>query len=104
MNLKPNTLIIGREDLYQQSSGKPIDLVTQVDVADDTLFTIYDLLLFIDENGQTKILKNRYGDRGETRFLRTLQRIQTNIKDAESMGYRIGVESIEPIIEMYTTI
>ena len=104
MSLKPNTLIIGREDLYQQSRGKPIDLVTQVDVADHTLCTTYDLLLFVDEKGQTKILKNRYGDRGEKRFLRTLQKIQTNIEDAESMGCHIGVASIEPIIEMYTTV
>lgn len=62
---KEETLILGREDMIETHKGKNILLI------DFTDFKISvrplkenGIILFIDNNGDTKILKNRFGDKG----------------------------------------
>jgi hypothetical protein len=64
-----NVLILGREDLINPVSKvtsklKPSELKSFVP---DTMRTIAkeSMVIFIDDNGETKILKNRYGDEGK---------------------------------------
>lgn len=55
-------LIYGREDMIYGCHKKDIQ---DIDSNDFTFsikpFQIYGIILFIDDGGQTKILKNRYG-------------------------------------------
>lgn len=38
------------------------------------------ILLFIDDNGETKILINEYGDKGDTHYNKILSELKDNIK------------------------
>jgi hypothetical protein len=55
--------------------------------------------LFIDDNGQTKILKNRYGDKGNGMFIRTIEDMKQNSIDNE-LGYGEGY--FDQIISLYS--
>ena len=57
------------------------------------------IILFIDDNGQTKILKNRYGDKGNGMFIRTIEDMKQNSIDNE-LGYGEGY--FDQIISLYS--
>lgn len=60
-----NALIIDRDDLISGSKDNDITSITYTDIKDSTqIFTKSELILFIDNNHQTIILKNRFGDDG----------------------------------------
>jgi hypothetical protein len=59
-------LILKREDLNESSKNKNILLLKYNDFVHGTYnkITTNGVVLFVDDNGKTKILKNRYGDNG----------------------------------------
>jgi hypothetical protein len=65
MNIDVKTLIVYKSDLNTSSQNKNIKDIWYEDLKDtNTKFYLNDIVLFLDENLQTKILKNRYGDNG----------------------------------------
>jgi hypothetical protein len=59
------TLILERTELKQHAIGKDINLISFIDFKiSDQLFLTHTIILFIDNNGETRILKNRFGDKG----------------------------------------
>ena len=60
-------LVLERKDLIVDHNKKVIEDITHRDFElSTTKLTIkYNIVLFIDENGRTKIIKNRFGDEGE---------------------------------------
>ena len=77
---KEETLILERDDMIETHQGKDILLI------DFTDFKISvrplqenGIILFIDNNGDTKILKNRFGDKGNRMFIRTIEDMKNNI-------------------------
>ncbi len=59
------TLILERTELKQHAIGKDINLISLEDFKiSNKLFQTYTIILFIDNNGETRILKNRFGDKG----------------------------------------
>lgn len=60
-------LVLERKDLIVDYNKKVIEDITHRDfVLSTTKLTIkYNIVLFVDENGRTKIIKNRFGDEGE---------------------------------------
>lgn len=62
---KEETLILGREDMIERNQGKNILLIDFTDFKISVKpFQENGIILFIDNNGDTKILKNRFGDKG----------------------------------------
>jgi len=64
-NKTTDTLILGREDMIDTEKGKNILLIDILDFKISVKpFQTHGVVLFIDDNGHTKILKNRFGDDG----------------------------------------
>ena len=63
------------------------------------LFQLYNIILFIDDDGQTKIFKNRYGDNGNGMFIRTLEDMKNNSIDN---GLCYGEEYFNDVISLYS--
>lgn len=62
-------LILQREDMVKHSKEKSIIDIDYTDMKySSEPFVKNGFVLFIDDNGATKILKNRFGDRGEECF------------------------------------
>ena len=62
---KQITLILEREDMFEIKNDKNILLIDFNDFKMSVKSVYeYGIILFIDYNGQTKILKNRWGDNG----------------------------------------
>jgi len=58
-------LILGRLDLHPHASKKRVKDVSHIDfLCPVETFYKENLILFVDDNGTTRVLKNRYGDRG----------------------------------------
>ena len=60
-------LILERTDLLVESNKKVIEDITHRDFELSTikLTSKFHVVLFVDENGRTKIIKNRFGDESE---------------------------------------
>jgi hypothetical protein len=59
------TLILERTEVKQHAIGKDINLISLEDFnMSFKPFQTYTIILFIDNNGETRILKNRFGDKG----------------------------------------
>jgi hypothetical protein len=59
---KEETLILSREDMIAAVSDKDVQHINCSDFKiDSNLFQKSSIVLFIDDNNQSKILKNRYG-------------------------------------------
>ena len=70
---KEETLILGREDMFETQQGKNILLIDFTDFKISVNKTLENgIIVFIDNNGDTKILKNRFGDKGNRMFIRTI--------------------------------
>jgi hypothetical protein len=97
---KEETLILGREDMIETENGKDIRIIDFIDFKISIKpFQENGIILFIDDNGQTKILKNRYGDKGNGMFIRTIEDMKQNSIDNE-LGY--GEEYFDQIISLYS--
>ena len=60
-------IILRRDDLIKSSEDKPFIDIKYDDFRNepfDDKFRINEIILFIDNNGQTKLLKNRWGNQG----------------------------------------
>lgn len=65
-----NVLIVGREDLIDSAKDKDISRFKMSDfsktIGDSIkLFARQNMIVFIDNNGETTVLKNRWGDSGK---------------------------------------
>jgi len=59
------TLILERTELKQHVIGKDISLISFEDFnMSFKPIQMHTIILFIDNNGETRILKNRFGDKG----------------------------------------
>ncbi len=97
---KEETLILKREDMIESNQGKDILLVDFTDFKISVkTFQENEIILFIDNNGYTKILKNRFGDKGKSMFIRTIEDMRQNSIDNE-LGY--GEEYFDDIISIYS--
>lgn len=97
---KEETLILGREDMTELNQGKNILLVDFNDFKISIKpFHENGIILFIDDNGDTKILKNRFGDKGNRMFIRTIEDMKQYSVDNE-LGY--GEEYFNDIISIYS--
>jgi hypothetical protein len=97
---KEETLILGREDMIETKNGKDIRIIDFIDFKISIKPSQENgIILFIDDNGQTKILKNRYGDKGNGMFIRTIEDMKQNSIDNE-LGY--GEEYFNQIISLYS--
>jgi hypothetical protein len=77
---KEETLILGREDMIETKNGKSILLIDFTDFKISVKpFQENGIILFIDDNGQTKIIKNRYGDKGNGIFIDTIEDMKRNL-------------------------
>lgn len=58
----PQTLILKREDLVDSQKTKDLSSIELKDFkTSNSLFITHDYVLFIDDDGETKLLKNRFG-------------------------------------------
>ena len=97
---KEETLILGREDMIERNQGKDILLIDFTDFKISVRpFQENGIILFIDDNGDTRILKNRFGDKGNRMFIRTIEDMKQNSIDNE-LGY--GEEYFDDIITLYS--
>jgi hypothetical protein len=97
---KEETLILGREDMIETYQRKDIILIGFTDFKISVKpFQENGIILFIDDNGDTKILKNRFGDKGNRMFIRTIEDMKQNSVDNE-LGY--GEEYFDDIISLYS--
>jgi hypothetical protein len=97
---KEEALILGREDMIETKNGKTILLIDFTDFKISVKpFQENVIILFIDDNGQTKIIKNRYGDKGNGMFIDTIEDMKQNSIDNE-LGY--GEEYFDDIIRLYS--
>ena len=70
---KEETLILGREDMFETQQGKNILLIDFTDFKISVNKILENgIIVFIDNNGDTKILKNRFVDKGNRMFIRTI--------------------------------
>lgn len=75
-------LILEREDLKEMSIGRDLFRLTFLDTKiSEKVMRNNGIILFIDENGDTKILKNRYGDKGQSQFLKVIDGAKNIIKE-----------------------
>ena len=95
-----NALILGRDDMFDSDKSKSIMLVdfSHFKVSRSDMNNI-SIVIFIDYNGQTKILKNRFGDNGAGRFIDTINDMKNNSLD-NGLGY--GEQYFNDIIELYS--
>lgn len=97
---KEETLILEREDMIKTRQGKDILLIGFTDFKISVRpFHENGIVLFIDNNGDTKILKNRFGDKSNRMFIRTIEDMKNNSIDNE-LGY--GEEYFDDIISLYS--
>jgi len=97
---KEETLILEREDMIENNQGKDIRIIDFTDFKISVKpFQENGIILFIDNNGDTKILKNRFGDKGNRMFIRTIEDMKNNSIDND-LGY--GEEYFDDIISMYS--
>ena len=54
-------LILERQDMRLDSKSKSAEEITRYDIKEFQKFNTANLVLFLDENGDCKILKSRYG-------------------------------------------
>lgn len=54
------TLIFKREDMLDSRHNKELSLIDYEDFKAPSLIQHFDIALFIDDDGQTKFLKNRF--------------------------------------------
>ena len=95
---KEETLILEREDMIERNQGKDILLIDFTDFKISVRpFQENGIILFIDDNGDTKILKNRFGDKGNRMFIRTIEDMKQNSIDNQ-LGY--GDEYFDDIISL----
>ena len=59
-----NALLLTRKDLIKKSENKSFDDINHMDFNCYQDYKKYNLSIFVDDYGQTKVLKNRYGDGG----------------------------------------
>jgi len=79
---KEETLIVGREDLIDNSKSKDILLINFTDFNSSmNPFQNNNIVLFIDDNGETKIMKNRFGDDGQSIYKRIIEDVKKNLTD-----------------------
>ena len=81
------TLILGREDLTKSSADKSILLLEMSDFncGNEPLQT-NGIVLFIDgDNGQTKIIKNRYGDKGNEAYKKLFDNISKSLDNMNNI-------------------
>lgn len=75
-------LILEREDLKEMSIGRDLFRLTFLDTKiSEKVMRNNGIILFIDENGETKILKNRYGDKGQSQFLKLIEDTKNMLKE-----------------------
>lgn len=91
--------MLGREDMIPQKTGKDILLIDFGDFKiNEKPIRENELIVFVDNNGLTKILKNRYGDKGEGMFINTIEDMKLN-SEMNSLGYGSGY--FDDIINLY---
>jgi len=103
MRKEQNVIILERNDLINTSIGKSILLIGYSDFVCEMKEKLLkgNIVLFVDNNGQTKIIKNRYGDNGCKMFIETIEEMKFNICSAQSAGFKIGEEYFDDIISLY---
>ena len=73
--IKEEIVILEREDMFESEKEKDILLIEFADFKISTKpYQQTAIILFIDKNGYTKILKNRYGDKGESMLVKKLNK------------------------------
>jgi hypothetical protein len=89
--IEVKTIILERKDLSEKSKSKDITLVSFLDFPAHILENIKNnsIVLFLDKNSETKIIKNRFGDKGEKRFIRIIETIKQNNSD-NNLGFGNG--------------
>jgi hypothetical protein len=98
--LQVKTILLNRTDLIEGSKTKDIVYINKTD------FTSFlnrdlannDIIIFVDNNGESKIIKNTYGDKGYGRVIRTLETMKEHSVD-NKIGY--AQEYINYIIDLY---
>jgi hypothetical protein len=98
--IQVNTILLNRTDLIEGSKTKDIVYINKTD------FTSFlnrdlannDIIIFVDNNGESKIIKNTYGDKGYGRVIRTLETMKEHSVD-NKIGY--AEEYINYIIDLY---
>lgn len=85
-------LILGREDLIACSFDIKASHINITDFKKSVgetmkLFARQNMIIFIDDNGETRVLKNRWGDRGKV--MRKRKKI---LVDIETTPYGISVD------------
>jgi predicted DNA binding protein len=98
--IQVNTILLNRTDLIEGSKTKDIVYINKTD------FTSFlnrdlannDIIIFVDNNGESKIIKNTYGDKGYGRVIRTLETMKEHSVD-NKIGY--AQEYINYIIDLY---
>jgi predicted DNA binding protein len=98
--LQVKTILLNRTDLIEGSKTKDIVYINKTD------FTSFlnrdlannDIIIFVDNNGESKIIKNTYGDKGYGRVIRTLETMKEHSVD-NKIGY--AEEYINYIIDLY---
>ena len=98
--LQVKTILLNRTDLIEGSKTKDIVYINKTD------FTSFlnrdlannDIIIFVDNNGESKIIKNRHGDKGYGRIIRTLETMKEHSVD-NKIGY--AEEYINYIIDLY---
>ena len=98
--IRVNTVLLKRDDLIESSKLKDI---IYINIADFTSYirkdlSSNDIIIFVDNNGESKIIKNIYGDKGYGRVIRTLETMKEHSVD-NKIGY--AQEYINSIIDLY---
>jgi len=87
MYIEPKTLIVNRSDLYLQVRKKHIKDIFPTDLKDSLKpYQKNAIVLFVDNNGQTKLLKNKYGDCGEGMYNEIISEIMQECSDQISVS------------------
>lgn len=99
---KEEVLILGREDVVETSRGKDILLINFTDFKGLKIFLREALVIFIDDNGHTKIIKNRYGDKGNNLFIRAIEDIKTNNEVCVALNAHMDETYFKDMISLYS--
>ena len=91
-------IVLGREDIREDCLGKDIRYIDYNDFKiSNNVFTQNAIILFVDDNCQSKILKNRFGDKGNSIFIKTIEDIKQNCIDNQ-IG--LGEEYFDDILRL----
>jgi hypothetical protein len=98
--LRVKTILLNRTDLIESSKLKDI---IYINIADFTSYirkdlSSNDIIIFVDNNGESKIIKNIHGDNGYGRIIRTLETMKEHSVD-NKIGY--AEEYINYVINLY---